>query len=340
MYVMTPKFLSSPNSVIQTIIMLFLAFIIFYLVIYNKSLSLEKRIAKYGIESISEKSVSFFDLLYMKYLTLLKNISSLLNKSIGFRKYSKRFENYISYDNPNNTIAMDYISNKFLIAIVFVIIMLLGEVIAGTGISSFSLIIAFLIGFFVLDVYFFVANKMRKKKVEQDLLNAIIIMNNAFRSGRSTIQAIEIVADELDGPIKQEFKKMHLEISYGLSLETVFDRFSKRVSSEEVSYITSSLTILNKTGGNIINVFSSIEKLLFDKRKLHEEMQSLTSSSRMICKILLAMPVIFIIIIYALNNSYFNVLFTTNVGHIILIVMLLLYVVYAFVVDKVMKVRS
>ena len=81
------------------------------------------------------------------------------------------------------------------------------------------------------------------------------------------MQAIEIVAKELKGPISQEFKKMHLEISYGLSLDVVFERFSKRIESEEVSYITSSLSILNKTGGNIIKVFSSIEKMLFNKRK-------------------------------------------------------------------------
>ena len=175
--------------------------------------------------------------------------------------------------------------------------------------------------------------------VERDLLNAIIIMNNAFRSGRSTMQAIEIVSTELKGPIRQEFKKMHLEISYGLSLEVVFDRFSKRVESDEVNYITSSLSILNKTGGNIIKVFSSIEKMLFDKRKLRQEMKSLTSSSNMISKTLLIIPFIFIGFILILNKNYFDVLFTTTIGNIILVIIIIIYLLYAFFVNKIMKVR-
>ena len=153
------------------------------------------------------------------------------------------------------------------------------------------------------------------------------------------MQAIEIVAQELKGPIKQEFKKMHLEISYGLSLDVVFDRFSKRVASEEVNYITSSLSILNKTGGNIIKVFSSIEKMLFNKRKLKQEMKSLTSSSSMISKILLFMPFVFVLFITLLQPDYFAALINTTIGNIILCLIILIYVIYAYVVNRIMKVR-
>ena len=54
--------------IIQTLIMIFLAFIIFYLISYNKALNIERRISKYSIESIKNNDVSLFDLLYNKYL--------------------------------------------------------------------------------------------------------------------------------------------------------------------------------------------------------------------------------------------------------------------------------
>ena len=215
----------------------------------------------------------------------------------------------------------------------------MSRIIEGRLASLLDILLAGLIGFNVIDIYFKISNHIKKKMVERDLLNAIIIMNNAFRSGRSTMQAIEIVSTELKGPIRQEFKKMHLEISYGLSLEVVFDRFSKRVESDEVNYITSSLSILNKTGGNIIKVFSSIEKMLFDKRKLRQEMKSLTSSSNMISKTLLIIPFIFIGFILILNKNYFDVLFTTTIGNIILVIIIIIYLLYAFFVNKIMKVR-
>ncbi len=325
--------------IIQTLIMIFLAFIIFYLISYNKALNIERRISKYSIESIKNNDVSLFDLLYNKYLKLLFKISKILKKSDIMVKYSYKYNKYISYENKNNMISMDFVSNKFLISIFFIFIVSFARIIEGVIPTILDILLPGLLGFFLLDIYFKINDYIKKKQVEQELLNAIIIMNNAFRSGRSTMQAIEIVAQELKGPIKQEFKKMHLEISYGLSLDVVFERFSKRVESEEVNYITSSLSILNKTGGNIIKVFSSIEKMLFNKRKLKQEMKSLTSSSTMICKILLFSPFVFVIFITFLKPDYFMPLINTTLGNFILFIIIVIYLLYAYFVNRIMKVR-
>lgn len=325
--------------IIQTVIMILLAFIIFYLIMYNKSLKLEKRIAKYSIDSIKDNSVSFFDLIENKYSLLVTKISKYLKKSNVIKKHAIKYNKYISYDEIKNITAIDFISNKIIIGIIFIFIIFFAKVIEGKFPNIIDILVSGLLGYYVLDIYYKFKNYIKKKRVEEELLNAIIIMNNAFRSGRSTMQAIEIVANELKGPIKQEFKKMHLEISYGLSLDVVFERFSKRVESEEVSYITSSLSILNKTGGNIIKVFSSIEKMLFNKRKLKQEMKSLTSSARMISKILLFMPFVFVGFIFILNHNYFASLINTTLGNIILVIIILVYTTYALLVNRVMKVR-
>ena len=325
--------------IIQTIVMILLAFIIFYLITYNKSLKVEKRIAKHSIDSIKDNSTSFFDLAANRYALLIEKISKYLKKSSVVKKNAIKYNKYISYDETKSITPVDFISNKIVIGIIFVLIITLARIIEGRVPGLIDILISGLLGYYLLDIYFKFNNYIKKKKVEEELLNAIIIMNNAFRSGRSTMQAIEIVANELKGPIKQEFKKMHLEISYGLSLDVVFERFSKRVESEEVSYITSSLSILNKTGGNIIKVFSSIEKMLFNKRKLKQEMKSLTSSARMISKILLFMPFVFVGFIFVLNPNYFTPLIKTTLGNILLALIVLVYSVYALIVNRVMKVR-
>ena len=323
----------------QTIIMVLLVSVIFYLILYNKSLKLEKRIAKYSVDSVKDTSSSLFDILYKKYVILINKTSKILKKSVVLTKYSSRYNKYITYENDKEKIPMDYVSNKFYIAILFILLIFLAKSIAGLSTTMFEMLLSGIFGFFSLDIYFKASDHVKKRQVEQELLNAIVIMNNAFRSGRSVMQAIEIVSQELKGPIRQEFKKMYLEMNYGLSLDVVFDRFSKRVNSEEVSYITSSLSILNKTGGNIIKVFSSIEKMLFDKRKLKLEMKSLTSSASLISKVLLFMPIVFVAIISLLDSSYFMPLINTTIGRIILFIILMLYVLYIYIVNKVMKVR-
>ncbi|MEG2351612.1 MAG: type II secretion system F family protein [Bacilli bacterium] len=325
--------------IFQTIIILILALVILCIIIFNKALSLERRISKYSVDSLKSDSKSLFDRASNSYFKMIKKLTKVLKKSKLASKYSRRYSKYISYDKINEIVPLDYISNKIIVCIMFIIIIFFAKIIEGTYPNVFELLIAAFLGFFIIDIFFMFSNYAKKKQIEQDLLNAIIIMNNAFRSGRSTMQAIEIVANELKGPIQQEFKKMHLEISYGLSLDTVFERFNNRVALEEVSYITSSLTILNKTGGNIIKVFSSIEKMLFNKKKLKQEMKALTSSSTMISRVLLFLPFAFITAIYFFDNSYFDPLFTTTIGRLILLITIVVYLVYVFIVNRVMKVR-
>ena len=223
--------------IIQTLIMIVLAFVIFYLIIYNNTLKLEKRIAKYSIDSIKDDSISLFDLISNEYKKAVDKLTKILNKSVVLKKYSSKYNKYITYENDKDTCAMDFVSNKFYICLLFVLIITFARIIEGVLPSFLDILVSALLGFFSIDIYFKFYDYIKKRQIEQDLLNAIIIMNNAFRSGRSTMQAIEIVAHELKGPISQEFRKMHLEISYGLSLDVVFDRFSKRVESEEVTLL-------------------------------------------------------------------------------------------------------
>jgi tight adherence protein B len=267
----------------------------------------------------------------------VNDLSKSLYKSKIVQRYSKRYDKYIDY--LDETKPIDFISNKIFISFVFLFINLFANVVELRMPSIWEIVIVMIIGFYVPDLYNTYKNYMHRRRIERDLLNAIIMLNNAFKSGRSTMQAIEIVKNELDGPIKEEFKKMHTEISYGLSLESVFQRFADRVKVEEISYITSSLTILNKTGGNIVKVFTSIERSLFSKRKLESELKALTSSSRVMSKILLCLPFAFAGIILLLNPTYFDPLFDNYIGLSVFFTIVIFYCLYAFFVQRVMKVR-
>ena len=234
---------------------------------------------------------------------------------------------------------MHFIASKLIIAVFFLIIAIFAKTLQYEVLTFYEALIPFIIGFVMPDILFVYQYKRYRSRIENDLLQAIIIMNNAFKSGRSITQAIHLVTEELKGPIGEEFKKMELELSFGLSIDVVFRRFSSRVDLEEVSYLTASLSILNKTGGNIIKVFSSIEDSLFNKKKLKLEMMSLTGSSRIIMYALIIVPLLFIAFVSIINPTYFLPLFTSPLGILLIVIMLILYVTYIYIVRKIMKVR-
>lgn len=325
--------------VVQIMIILILIGIILVLFRTSKAIRYEKRIGKFAISSIISKEKSFFDHITEMLWNLNHHVAKLLEKSVVLQKYGTKFEKYILYEEREIKSGLDYIAMKFLIGIALVLLNVLTVMFQYIPLNAMTFLITFLIGFFLPDIALKLEYAKKRKQIEEDLLKAIIIMNNAFKSGRNIMQAIEIVKTELTGPISDEFKKIYLDITYGLSLEVVFGRFYQRVKLDDAKYIASSLTLLNKTGGNIVKVFASIEKSFFDKKKLRNELKSMTSSSVFVFRVLVCLPFIFAAIIFILNPSYFMPLFKSALGLLILGFILLLFVIYILVVKKVLKVE-
>ena len=98
--------------------------------------------------------------------------------------------------------------------------------------------------------------------------------------------------------------------------------------------------ILNKTGGNIVEVFSSIEKTLFDKKKLNEELKNISASPNMIIKVLFIIPIVFTLIIYILNPTYFKPLLSSTLGYMIIAIIIIMFIIYILLLRRIMKIDT
>lgn len=324
---------------IQYIILFLIVIAIFLVNKFRKSMMLEKRVTKYSIDPIRDTSLSLFDKIFIKYKQVIDSLTKTLSKSVFLQKHSKKFDKYIGVVNDVYDCGITFLAEKIIVSISFFMVAALAKIIQYKLINMYEAFIPITLGYFLPNLIYFIKYQRYRKSLENDFLQAVTIMNNAFKSGRSIVQAIELVTTELDGPISREFRKMHMEINLGLSVDVVFKRFAKRIDLIEATYLTVSLTILNTTGGNIIKVFSSIEKTLFNKKKLKLELKALTSSSKIIISILLSLPLLFIIVVNLINPSYFYPFYTTKIGGLLVFIMMLIYVSYIYVVQRVIKIR-
>ncbi|MBQ3021306.1 MAG: type II secretion system F family protein [Bacilli bacterium] len=322
---------------IQIILILLAAFILTIILDSHKMLHLENRISNYSLTIASPKDISTFDKFYILLWKFIKKISKINSHSELIKKYSLKYDKYIDYNEKNDKTGIDLVSIKFLISIIMGLIYIISTFIR-LNFNLPILLFIMILSFFIVDIYYKLEYKSRCKQIEEDLLGAIILMNNAFKSGMNIIEALSIVEKETSGPIQKEFKKINKDIKYGLSLETTFNRFYERVKIEDAKYLTSSLSLINKTGGNIVKVFNSIEKNFYDKKRINDEMKSLISSSIFMYRMLVIMPIILSLIITAINLEYFKPLIFTTLGRLILLAIIVLYIIYIIVIKKVIKV--
>lgn len=330
---------SNNNALKYTKFGIAIIFILFIILIlkFIRSIKLERRFSKFTINSSKNSSNSILDIISDKYTKIEKKLSVVLSKSAFVKSISKRYNKYVDITDDIDEYIL--IARKILIGFLYLIVVFIVMIINSKIMKSYEILLIFLLGYYTMDLIYIYKYKNYKKKVENDFLQAINIMNNAFKSSMSITQAVDLVYENLDGPIANEFKKISLELSYGLDYEVAFKRFAKRIKIKEALYLTSSLSVLNKTGGDIVKVFKSIEKTLYSKKKLEDELKSLTSSSKLIMYVLIIVPPLFVIFVSFLNPSYFVPLISNAIGFILILIMIIIYIAYIIVVRHVMKVK-
>ena len=321
------------DLILKIILLIILLYIIIYVFKLSKSLKLNNRISKYTINN-DNKEISIGDYILNIYLYIKRLITKILNKSIYFKNKSKKYDKYSHNINVNG---IDIISTKIVVSILCGIVYSLSSIYN----KSFNIMVMLLIMtiiYFGYNIYLNILLNKRNKQIETDLLRAVVIMNNAFNSGYNITQAVDIVARDLTGPISEEFKRISNDLKFGLDIKDVFDRFYERVELEDIKYITSSLALLNITGGNLVGVFNNIEKSFTDNKRLKDELRSMTASSKLVYYVMLSMPIFLCLVLTLLNKDYFKPLLSHLIGYIIIILIFGLYILYIIVIKKILKV--
>ena len=321
---------------VEILLIYLLALLLYYFMILQRRLRIEERLGRFATYRDNSR-IKIFDDIFSLGESIVKQISKILYKTKLFDNYSNKYQKYIHQDNQDQIDKMDFVSRKILYSLLFLTIVVFYDLFRREMITIFKILFSSVIGFYILDIFLISETKLLKKEKENELLRAITIMNNSFKSGHSIMQGIKLVSEELDSPLALEFKKMYVDLTYGLSLDVVFKRFENRVNISSVKYITTSLSILNETGGDIVKVFESVEKTFFNNKKIADELKNLTAASKLLFYVLLFIPIIFVIVIYALDNTYFNVLFVNTFGYLIIAFCLILYISYILIVRKVLR---
>ena len=316
--------LDGNNLKILIILILLIIFIAVWIILTLHTIKLKKRVDNFVINKNLNDDISILGKLEKKYFKVRKRLVKYLKKKTKIK------------DEDNIILTCD----KLLVSLITVIIYLIISFITFTVPSLLLIVFFLMLGYLLPTFKIMIMNRINKKLIEKDLLKAISLINNCLQSGKSIFQAIKTVSIELDGPIATQFEKIEKDLEKGLSLTDSFNRFEERVKLEEVDYITTSLLILNQTGGDMVSVFKSLEESFYTRRMLASELKATIASSKLVFYVLVSLPFIIYMLIGLTNPTYFIVFFKSQIGILLLILILLIYTLYVIIIRNIMKVEK
>lgn len=218
----------------------------------------------------------------------------------------------------------------------------------GNGYNLVRLIIAtlFAFGFPKLPTGYnfprLVINYMWDRRIhnfEIQMMDALTFMSNGLKSGLSLIQSMDMVKDEMDNPIAEEFALVLSQQRLGIPLEEALLGLEERIGTEDVQIMVTSINILRQSGGNLTETFDTIAETVRERKKVEGRIATLTAQGRAQGIIITLMPFVLAGVLYTMDAQLIERLWKTPLGLILLLMMFGLQFVGAWLIKKTIEIE-
>ena len=179
--------------------------------------------------------------------------------------------------------------------------------------------VAVAIGFFAPS---FVLNNRIFKRVQKYLEvfpNALDILVRGVKSGLPVNESLKVAADELPDPVGVELRQVVANVNMGVAIDDALKQMHERVPSNDVSFFRTVLAIQKQSGGNLAEALGNLSNILRERKKLKKKVVALSAEARMSAIIIGALPIIVGCIVYLMKPDYIGLLFTNELGKMMLI---------------------
>lgn len=191
------------------------------------------------------------------------------------------------------------------------------------------------ISFLLPRFWIFMQIKFRLSKFETQLVDTIVMMVSAMRSGMNLLQAIELVEKEQDQPTSQEFGLILREYKMGVHMEDALVHLSERVKLEDLNLLVVSLTIVMEAGGNLAEMLDTLANVIRKRKKLEGKIKSLTAQGKMQAFVVTLLPSAIGFMMYLMEPAMMIRMFTTTLGMVLIGIMITLQILGFIMIRKI-----
>jgi len=191
----------------------------------------------------------------------------------------------------------------------------------------------------IMRAYRFLVMRFRKRFLDgfPDLLDLIV---RAVRAGVPVTHVIGTITDDCPEPLRTEFRLMGDSLQLGIDLEEVFAVASKRIEVADFSFFCVCLLLQRETGGQLGETLENLASIVRTRREVSQKTKALTAEARITTKILAAIPVVVILMLFGSNRPYVMVLFNTPAGNKLLTYAAISVVLGILVINRMSKLNT
>jgi tight adherence protein B len=192
-----------------------------------------------------------------------------------------------------------------------------------------------------LAVRMFVLARLSKRRnaFQEQLPDNLQVLASALRAGYSFSAALASTAEDAPEPSRSEFRRASNDEQLGTDISEALEVIARRMASPETEYVGIVARMQREAGGNTAEVLDQVIETIRARQQIKRMVRVLTSQGRMGGAIITAMPVVAVVGMSIQNPGYFDPMFDSSTGVILMIAGLLMLVAGWFVIRKIVDVE-
>lgn len=179
----------------------------------------------------------------------------------------------------------------------------------------------------------------RIKRIDNQLIDALMLISNSLKSGYSFQQGLELCSEESPEPISSEFRRVLMEVNLGMQMDEALDNLSERIPSEDLDLVITAVKIQKQIGGNLSEILDRIGHTIKERVRIKGEISTLTAQGKLQGIILTLLPPGLTIGIYMMDPEFMRPLFFTMMGKMLLGVAIVLQIFGAIMIKKIVDIK-
>lgn len=185
----------------------------------------------------------------------------------------------------------------------------------------------------------------RKQQFNIMFKDMIIAMSAALSSGYSLENSVIESYKEMKllygekSSICVELDRISRKVKLNIPIENLFLELAEKSDIEDVKLFAQIISVAKRTGGNMIGIIRNTADTISRKVETKQEIEILISAKRLEQKIMSVVPIFIISYINITSPEFFDVMYETLMGRLIMTVCMVLYLASCYLSERIVNIE-
>jgi tight adherence protein B len=160
--------------------------------------------------------------------------------------------------------------------------------------------------------------KRRERLFIAAFADAVDVIVRGVKAGLPLGDCLKIIANDAPEPVKSEFRAIVETQTIGMPLGEACMRLYDSVPLPEANFFGIVVSIQQKAGGNLSEALANLSRVLRDRKKMQAKIKAMSMEAKASAVIIGSLPIAVMILVYITSPNYIELLWTTQLGRVML----------------------